>query len=260
MRRMPAIAEEIGKTQPMWGDVPTDLQAFQPGVLGSEPAAAARGSGARSAEQPAERPARFTTPESCPALVLNADYQPLSYMPLSLWSWSDAVKAVVAGRVHVVEEHSCTVRSPNMVMPIPSVIALKEYVAKGNGGVPNFTRRNLFLRDAYQCQYCGAAHVAKDLTMDHVVPRARGGGTSWDNVVSACGPCNNRKGDKSVKEIARSLGMHLRTVPTKPTHYELQMHARKFPPKLMHETWENYLSLSPQYQKGKQRSDEETER
>lgn len=207
------------------------------------------GSGA-SFEHGQPSPQRFSSPESCPALVLNADYQPLSYMPLSLWSWQDSVKAVFLDRVVVVETYSRTVRSAsNLVIQIPSVIALKEYVSKGPGegkhDAPNFTRRNLFLRDTYMCQYCGNSHVAKGLTMDHVVPRCKGGATSWTNVVACCNPCNNRKGFSTLRQIEASYGMRLLNGPPRvPSSYDLQARARRFPPTLMHETWENYLCLT----------------
>lgn len=84
-----------------------------------------------------------------PCLILNADYQPLSYFPLSLWSWQDAVKAVFLDRVHVVDQYEQTVRSESFEMEIPSVVALKDYVAQNRA--PAFTRFNLFLRDGFEC-------------------------------------------------------------------------------------------------------------
>ena len=84
-----------------------------------------------------------------PCLILNADYQPLSYFPLSLWSWQDAVKAVFLERVHVVDQYKQNVRSTNFEMPIPSVVALKDYVPQNRS--PAFTRFNLFLRDGFVC-------------------------------------------------------------------------------------------------------------
>src|SRR5438067_5494163 len=90
--------------------------------------------------------------DSCPALVLNADFRPLSYFPLSLWSWQDAVKAVFLDRVSVLNEYETEVRSPSMVMRLPSVIALKDYIPAARR--PAFTRFNVFLRDGFTCQYC----------------------------------------------------------------------------------------------------------
>jgi len=128
-------------------------------------------------------------PETFPALVLNADFRPLSYYPLSLWSWQETVKAVFLDRVNIVSEYERTVRSPSFEMRLPSVVSLKTYVRPAL--YPAFTRFNVFLRDRFSCQYCGSK---EDLTFDHLVPRSRGGQTRWDNVVTACAPCNLAKG------------------------------------------------------------------
>ncbi len=91
--------------------------------------------------------------DNCPALVLNADFRPLSYFPLSLWSWQDAVKAVCLDRVNIVSHYDRVVRSPSFAMRLPSVISLKEYIPATRR--PAFTRFNVFLRDRFTCQYCG---------------------------------------------------------------------------------------------------------
>ncbi|MFP7673427.1 HNH endonuclease [Marivita sp. S0852] len=167
-----------------------------------------------------------------PALVLNADYRPLSYYPLSLWSWQDAVKAAFLDRVDIVAEYDDVVRSPSMTLRIPSVVVLKDYV-KPQKRVA-FTRFNLFLRDQFCCQYCGAKG---DLTFDHVVPRASGGITSWENVVAACAPCNLRKGSKSLRQV----GFSLRKPPRQPGAQELLNMGRKFPPNHLHDSWMDFL-------------------
>lgn len=167
-----------------------------------------------------------------PALVLNADYRPLSYYPLSLWPWQDAVKAAFLDRVTIVSEYEEVVRSPTTVIRIPSVVVLKDYVAPQKRVA--FTRFNLFLRDEFACQYCGSKG---DLTFDHVVPRARGGVTSWENVVAACGRCNLRKGSKSLKQV----GFHLRKTPRQPGAGQLMNLGRKFPPNHLHESWMDFL-------------------
>ena len=133
-----------------------------------------------------------------PALVLNADFRPLSYFPLSIWSWQDAVKAVFLDRVSVLSEYETEVHSPRLCMRLPSVIALKEYIPSARR--PAFTRFNVFLRDSFECQYCGQPRPTQDLTFDHVIPRSRGGRTTWDNVITACGPCNLRKGSRLPRE------------------------------------------------------------
>ena len=167
-----------------------------------------------------------------PALVLNADYRPLSYYPLSLWPWQDAVKAAWLERVDIVAEYEEVVRSPSTEIRIPSVVVLKDYV-KPQKRVA-FTRFNLFLRDEFRCQYCGAKG---DLTFDHVVPRASGGVTSWENVVAACSTCNLKKGSRSL----RQTGMSLRKTPRQPGTEDLRNVGRKFPPGYLHDSLMDFL-------------------
>jgi len=167
-----------------------------------------------------------------PALVLNADYRPLSYYPLSLWPWQEAIKAAWLERVDIVAEYDECVRSPSTTIRIPSVVVLKDYV-KPQKRVA-FTRFNLFLRDEFSCQYCGATG---DLTFDHVVPRSRGGITSWENVVAACSKCNLKKGARSLKQA----NMSLRKPPRQPGAEELRNMGRKFPPNYLHESWLDFL-------------------
>jgi 5-methylcytosine-specific restriction endonuclease McrA len=172
-------------------------------------------------------------PAGWPALVLNADYRPLSYFPLSLWPWQEAVKAVFLERVDVVAEYDHEVHSPSMAMKLPSVICLREYIAQDRP--PAFTRFNVFLRDGFSCQYCGSGD---ELTFDHLLPRSKGGRTTWENIVTACAPCNLRKGGR----LARHSGMRPHMHPRRPTMYELQDIGRRFPPNHLHESWIDYLS------------------
>ncbi|MCK0143822.1 HNH endonuclease [Aliiroseovarius sp. F20344] len=166
------------------------------------------------------------------ALVLNADFRPLSYYPLSLWPWQEAIKAAVLDRVNILAEYDEVVRSPSLEIRIPSVVVLKDYV-KPQKRVA-FTRFNLFLRDEFCCQYCGARG---DLTFDHVVPRAAGGVTSWENVVAACQRCNLKKGSKPL----RRSGLTLRKPARQPTAEELRNVGRKFPPGHLHDSWMDFL-------------------
>ena len=129
----------------------------------------------------------MASPDSCPALVLNADFRPLSYYPLSLWSWQDAIKAVFMDRVNIVSEYDTVVRSPSFDMRLPSVVSLKTYIKPSR--TPAFTRFNVFLRDRFACQYCTGKFPAAELTFDHVVPRCRGkspsrGSTSFCAIAS----------------------------------------------------------------------------
>lgn len=170
--------------------------------------------------------------DSSPTLVLNADFRPLSYYPLSLWSWQDAIKAVCLDRVNIVSEYDTKVHSPSFEMALPSVVALKDYIQPSRH--PAFTRFNVFLRDRFSCQYCGTRH---DLTFDHLIPRSKGGRTTWENVVTACAPCNLRKANRMPKEI----GMHPHQAPFQPTVYDLHNNGRAFPPNYLHESWLDYL-------------------
>ncbi|MEJ6707489.1 MAG: HNH endonuclease [Amylibacter sp.] len=167
-----------------------------------------------------------------PALVLNADFRPLSYFPLSVWKWQVAVKAAYLDRVTILAEYDRVVHSPSVEIRIPSVIVLKDYVKPAK--TTAFTRFNLFLRDEFMCQYCGSHG---DMTFDHVVPRSRGGQTTWQNVVASCSPCNLRKGARSLKQV----GMHLRKPPVQPSANQLLNAGRKFPPNFLHESWMDFL-------------------
>jgi 5-methylcytosine-specific restriction endonuclease McrA len=156
----------------------------------------------------------------------------LSYYPLSLWPWQEAVKAAFLDRVSIVAEYDAVVRSQRSEIRIPSVVVLKDYV-KPQKRVA-FTRFNLFLRDEFSCQYCGAKG---DLTFDHVLPRSRGGVTSWENVVAACSPCNLRKGSRTLRQVGFSLARK----PRAPTADEMHAHGRRFPPNHLHDSWLDYL-------------------
>ena len=137
-----------------------------------------------------------------PALVLNADYRPLSYYPLSLWPWQEAIKAAVLDRVQIVAEYDAVVHSQRQEFRIPSVVVLKEFVRPQKRVA--FTRFNLFLRDEFCCQYCGARG---DLTFDHVIPRSRGGVNRWEYAVAGCSRCNLRKANTSLRSSGLSLSL-----------------------------------------------------
>ena len=166
------------------------------------------------------------------ALVLNADYRPLSYLPLSVWPWQDAVKAKFLDRVDVIAEYEEKVHSPSVSIKIPSVVVLRDYVRPSRSTA--FTRFNLFLRDEFSCQYCGKKG---EMTFDHVLPRCKGGKTSWENVVAACGSCNLKKGSRDLK----ASGMKILKQPFKPSTSDLMNQGRKFPPNYLHDSWMDFL-------------------
>jgi len=168
------------------------------------------------------------------ALLLNADYRPLSFYPLSTLSWEDAIKGVHLGKHSVVDEYpDIKIRSPSVEMRLPSVVALRQYVQPSKHVA--FTRHNLFLRDGYQCQYCGATN---ELTFDHLVPRCRGGKTTWANVVTCCATCNMKKGHLAHHHFGKPKQM-----PFKPTIGFLERQQRKFPPRSPHDSWRAWLWL-----------------
>jgi 5-methylcytosine-specific restriction endonuclease McrA len=184
--------------------------------------------------------------ERYPCLVLNADYQPISYMPLSVWHWQDAIKSVFLGKVTVVDVYpDKAVRAARCEFPLPSVIAVTEYVQSQQRTTPAFTRHNVLLRDEYRCQYCHNRFSPQDLSLDHVVPRSHGGTLTWTNAVACCRHCNGRKGCKSVAEIQELMGMTLLRKPVAPTQYELtKIASRLMLPRKIHPTWKPYLYRS----------------
>jgi len=170
--------------------------------------------------------------EKCPALVLNADYRPLSYYPLSLWNWQDSIKSAYLDRVTIVNNYDRIIKSPSFSMKLPSVIALKSYIKPKSN--PNFTRFNVFLRDKFMCQYCGSN---SELTFDHLLPRSKGGKTDWDNVVTACSSCNVQKGGR----FYDNSEMSLQQIPYQPSTEDLHRNGKNFPPNFLHKSWIDYL-------------------
>ena len=159
--------------------------------------------------------------EKCPALVLNADYRPLSYYPLSLWNWQDSIKSAYLDRVTIVNNYDRIIKSPSFSMKLPSVVALKSYIKPKSN--PNFTRFNVFLRDKFMCQYCGSNN---ELTFDHLLPRSKGGKTDWNNVVTACSSCNVQKGGR----LYDNSEMSLQQIPYQPSTEDLHRNGKNFPP------------------------------
>lgn len=137
-------------------------------------------------------------------LVLNQNYEPLNVCHVHR-----AFVLVFGGKAEVVEGNGHVLRTPTKTYQTPSVIRLL-YLIKRAQPVAKLTRREIFMRDDYRCQYCGIR--THDLTLDHVIPRHRGGLHRWDNLVSACKPCNHRKGGRLPDEAR----MHLRSKPVQP--------------------------------------------
>ena len=168
-------------------------------------------------------------------LVLNADMQPLSWGPLSVWHWQDALVAVLQDRVFQVSTYDHVVHSVTQSFKIPSVVALKRYQKRKR---VSFTRYHVFLRDGFRCQYCGERYETSELTFDHVVPRSKGGLTNWTNVVTSCQRDNLLKADRSLQ----GSGLKLRRQPYQPSPHQLDECAKRLQYKdVLHASWLDYL-------------------
>lgn len=132
-------------------------------------------------------------------LLLNASYEPLKII-----SWERAITLFFLGKVEVVEQYEKDIRSVSLVIKIPAVVRLLKYVKLGKRKPP-LNKINLLIRDAYTCQYCTSRLKKDEATIDHVRPRSKGGGSTWDNVVVACATCNRKKGNKTLKEASMKL-------------------------------------------------------
>jgi 5-methylcytosine-specific restriction endonuclease McrA len=157
--------------------------------------------------------------DSTKCVVLNATYEPITVV-----TSKRALLLFLEGKAIIVEEHpELVVRSPKQTFPVPLMIALVRYI-KGRRVFRTpalLTQKNLFIRDAYTCQYCGrhksAFRSTEFLTRDHVHPVAKGGRDIWENVVTSCSTCNNKKADK----LLESTTMNLLKIPVVPTIFEL---------------------------------------
>lgn len=146
-------------------------------------------------------------------LVLNASYE-----PLNITTWRRAIVLLLKGKAEEIEHNGKLLRED---LSLPTVIRLRSYVKMPYKEI-SLSRRNVLHRDNYTCQYCGIKR--HDLTIDHIVPRSRGGGDQWDNVVAACLKCNVKKGGHTPREA----GMPLLTIPRRPfSHvtFEISKHA-----------------------------------
>ena len=180
-------------------------------------------------------------------LVLNKVYQ-----PIHVTSVRRAFSLLYAGAARAIDEQfqlfdfeswsalsaasHDSIGTINRRIRVPRVIVLLAYERLPRSRV-RFSRFNIYARDDNTCQYCGRKLQRTALNLDHVVPRAQGGRTTWENVVTACGDCNLRKGSRLPRECA----MFPRNSPRQPTTWELQDNGRGFPPNYLHESWRDFL-------------------
>jgi 5-methylcytosine-specific restriction endonuclease McrA len=172
-----------------------------------------------SAESAPDSEHRRRGPGSGPVLVLNATYEPINVCTVRR-----AAVLLIKEKAEIVERGAWPLRSEHTAMPRPVVIRLLSYVrVPRDPHKRRITRRAVFARDGWKCQYCGSAGT---LTVDHVIPRSKGGDSSWENIVASCAPCNRRKGDR----LPAQAGMHPRHRPTAPNaHIFIAVAAPRIP-------------------------------
>lgn len=158
-------------------------------------------------------------------LVLNASYE-----PLNITSWRRAVNLLLKDKAEQVEHNGKLIYAN---FHLPSVIRLRQYVNVPYKQIP-LTRKNLLHRDGHTCQYCG--HAGDDLTLDHVLPKSRGGTDTWDNMVTACVRCNVHKGNRTPNEAHMPLKQKPRR-PYSSLYFEVTKHLRSG----LHQEWRKYV-------------------
>lgn len=162
-------------------------------------------------------------------LLLNATYEPLRVI-----SWKRAVTLLTLGKVEVLESYDREVRSVTIAIRLPAVVRLLHLVRFRDHTI-RFSRQNIYVRDKYQCQYCGKTMDACDLTYDHVVPKSMGGETVWENIVTCCLPCNKKKGGRTPAQANMRLVRQARRPSWHPI-LMMTLRIRKTPA-----TWRDYL-------------------
>jgi 5-methylcytosine-specific restriction endonuclease McrA len=172
-----------------------------------------------------------TAAAQSPVLFLDADMT-----PLRVETWQRAFCDLVLGKVQVIEySRDRTIRGIGRDYPMPSVVRVVRRFRRDRARV-KFSRINIYARDRFVCQYDGRRYASEDLTFDHVLPRSRGGRTTWDNIVTCCVPCNSEKGDRTPEEAA----MPLLSRPRKPRYVPAITVAMD--PARMPEEWRGYWS------------------
>jgi len=154
--------------------------------------------------------------------------------PHRIWPWQKAIHCLVDGRIQALENYDVEVSSPSVSFQIPSVARITGKIPYHKRGV-KFSRINVLTRDNFTCQYCGNRFPRRKLNYDHVIPRSKGGKTVWENIVSACYPCNAKKRNRTPEQA----GMHLIRPAYRPQ--ELPLTTAAFPIDQAPEAWKFYL-------------------
>lgn len=165
-------------------------------------------------------------------LLLTAAYEPIDIIP-----WQDAIRLLFLNKAEVVEEYEKELRSVYLVIKMPAVVRLLNMFKKRKKKV-KFSRVNIYARDKFLCQYCGVGGQMKDFTFDHVIPRAQGGKTVWENIVTCCKTCNGKKDNRTPKQA----GMKLNRKPIRPEW--LPAVKIKINQQHMPEAWKEYIFWS----------------
>lgn len=131
-----------------------------------------------------------------------------SYEPLSVVNWQRAITLVFSGKAEILEEYDKEIHSVKTTMKVPAVVRLLRHARVRHRIAVKFTRHNLFTRDGFVCQYCEQKFPGHALTFDHVVPIAHGGRKTWDNIVTACEPCNTKKEGRTPDQAGMRLAKH----------------------------------------------------
>lgn len=164
-------------------------------------------------------------------LLLNATFEPISVV-----SWKKAISLVFLGKVEIIKEYDREIKGISRSIRQPSVVRLRRFVRNNHSNV-KFSRRNIFLRDNYTCQYCGNPFDIQHLTCDHIIPKSRGGITEWTNIVTSCMKCNLKKGDKLPDEV----DMYPRKRPSRPNgFYLIMLHVGL---RVLPEYWKEYVFM-----------------
>ncbi len=172
---------------------------------------------------------RAQTEDATRTLLLNQGYEPIKVIP-----WQRAITLLALDKVDVIEEYAARVHAVSLVVQVPAVVRLRTGFRRHNRPV-KFSRVNIYARDGHRCQYCGVKCAIDQLTYDHVLPRSRGGRTTWDNIVSCCVACNATKANRTPAEAR----MALRSRPLRPAWMpavQIRVSARSVP-----DAWRDYV-------------------